>query len=223
MIQGSPALEIIHVADKSYAEVLQMQQSLFDKNIEDKLAGEPTSNHLILCEHLPVFTLGKSGRRENILVQDNELKAEYHHINRGGDVTYHGPGQLTVYPILDLDTLHIGVAQYIFNLEQVIIDSLMPYGLNAERVENAPGVWLRNKGIDRKIGAIGAHVSRKITMHGVAVNVNTDLSWFSKIISCGINDKGVTSIKKELGEDVDFEDYEQKFMNCFLEVFGIGN
>ncbi len=198
-----------------------MQEGLFNTNIAAKLDNKPTANYLILCEHQPVFTLGKSGKRENILVSDENLQAEYYHVSRGGDVTYHGPGQLTVYPILDLDTLHIGVAKYIFNLEETIIRSLLPYGLTGERIENAAGIWLRQNGPDRKIGAIGAHASRNITMHGVAVNVNTDLSWFDKIISCGIRDKGVTSLQKELGKEIDFEACKLEFTRCFLEVFEI--
>lgn len=212
-----PEIQIINPGTDTYAAILKFQETLFNKNIAAKLEGRPTANYLLLCEHLPVFTLGKSGKRENILVNDGELKAEYHQINRGGDVTYHGPGQLTVYPILDLDTFHIGIAQYIWNLEESIIRSIRSYGLAGERIEGAAGIWLRNP--DRKIGAIGAHTSRNVTMHGLAVNVNTDLSWFDKIISCGIRNKGVTSLQKELGREVDFGAYEKEFTNRFLEVF----
>jgi lipoyl(octanoyl) transferase len=216
-------IQIIHPGTKSYGEILQIQEELFNANVTAKLDNKTTANYLILCEHQPVFTLGKSGRRENILVSDEDLQAEYHHISRGGDVTYHGPGQLTAYPILDLDTLHIGVAKYIYNLEETIIRSLIPYGLTGERIENAAGIWLRHNGPERKIGAIGAHASRNITMHGVAINVNTDLSWFDKIISCGIRDKGVTSLQKELGKEIDFGAYKQEFTRCFLEVFGFNS
>ena len=172
--------------------------------------------------HPTVFTLGKSGKRENILVSDEELHAEFYHVNRGGDVTYHGPGQLVVYPILDLESLHMGLAQYIYNIEETIIDSLKPYQLHGERIENAAGIWLRNNNgqpHDRKIGAIGVKASRNVTMHGLAFNVNTDLTYFDKIVPCGLEGKGVTSLQKELKHEVDFEEYKKHFLESFDRVF----
>ena len=215
-------LQVIDTGLKPYQDVLQLQEELFNKNLDAKQKGEPTSHYLILCEHPPVFTLGKSGKRENILVSDADLHAEFYHVNRGGDVTFHGPGQLVVYPILDLDSMHIGLAQYIYNIEETIIRSIVPYGLMGERIENAAGIWLRNdKGIphDRKIGAIGVKASRNITMHGLAFNVNTDLTYFDKIVPCGLEGKGVTSLRKELNKPISFEDYKLNFLTSFHEVF----
>ncbi len=201
-----------------YLNVLHLQEKLFNKNIEAKLNGIPTTNSVILCEHEPVFTLGKSGKCENILVSDEEMHAEFYHVNRGGDVTFHGPGQLVVYPILDLDTLHIGLAQYIFLLEETIIESLKEYGLRGERIENAAGIWLReNK--DRKIGAIGVKASRNITMHGIAINVNTDLSYFDKIVPCGLEGKETTSLQKESGNFFSIDDFKKIFVTTFKKVF----
>ncbi|HLP19131.1 MAG TPA: lipoyl(octanoyl) transferase LipB, partial [Chitinophagales bacterium] len=180
---------------KSYQEVLARQEELFNKNIALKLKGEPTTNYLILCEHPPVYTLGKSGKRENILVSDEDMNAEFYHVQRGGDVTFHGPGQMVAYPILDLDSLGIGVNQYIQQLEETIIQSLKEYGVTGERIEGAAGIWIKGKpapGLpaawaqDKKICAIGARVSRMVTMHGLAINISTDLSYFTKIMACGL-------------------------------------
>lgn len=214
------SLNILDLGLKPYLEVLQLQEELFDKNIEAKLNAQPTQNYLILCEHHPVFTLGKSGKRENILVSDEEMKVEFYHVNRGGDVTFHGPGQLVVYPILDLDVLQIGLAQYIAMLEDTIIESLKPFGLNGERMEGAAGIWLRD-GSHRKIAAIGIKASRKITMHGIAVNVNTDLSYFDKICACGLEGKGTTSFQKELVRPVQMNDYKQTFISAFEKIFEV--
>lgn len=215
----------IHIIDtglKPYHEVLKLQEDLFNKNLQSKQNGDATQNYLILCQHPPVFTLGKSGKRENILVSDADLHAEFYHVNRGGDVTFHGPGQLVAYPILDLDTMHIGLAQYILNIEEAIINSLLPYQLKGERIENAAGIWLRNNNgtpHDRKIGAIGVKASRAVTMHGLAFNVTTDLTYFDKIVPCGLEGKGVTSLQKELYREVDFEEYKVNFIDSFSRIF----
>jgi lipoyl(octanoyl) transferase len=215
-------IRVIDTGLKPYQEVLILQEKLFTKNVTAKENGEPTHNYLILCQHPPVFTLGKSGKRENILVSDADLHAEFYHVNRGGDVTFHGPGQLVVYPILDLDNLHMGLAQYILNIEEVIIQSLLPYHLTGERIENAAGIWLRNNHStphDRKIGAIGVKASRNVTMHGLAFNVNTDLTYFDKIVPCGLEGKGGTSLQKELNRSVSFEEYQLFFLDSFRKVF----
>jgi len=215
-------IQVIDTGIKPYLQVLALQEELFHKNVTAKEKGEATQNYLILCQHPPVFTLGKSGKRENILVSDADLHAEFYHANRGGDVTFHGPGQLVVYPILDLDSLHMGVAQYIMNIEEVIINSLQPYQLKGERIEDAAGIWLRNTNgtpHDRKIGAIGVKASRNVTMHGLAFNVNTDLSYFDKIVPCGLEGKGVTSLQKELNREVSFEEYKLHFLQSFMHVF----
>lgn len=205
----------------SYGAILQLQEELFNRNLDAKSSGHSTVNYLVLCEHLPVYTLGKSGSRDNILVSDKELNAEFYKINRGGDVTFHGPGQLVAYPILDLESLHIGLAQYVLLLEQVMIDSLVPFGLKAERMEGAAGIWLRENNSDRKIGAIGVKASRNITMHGIAVNVNTALTYFDKIVPCGLAGKGTTSIQQELGKEISMTDYKSVFVNQFEAVLGI--
>lgn len=213
------SFKVIDLGLKKYLDVLQVQEEHYNKNIEAKLKQEPTENYLILCEHEPVFTLGKSGKRENILVSDEEMNAEFYQVNRGGDVTFHGPGQLVVYPILDLDNLQIGLAQYIFLLEETIIESLKDYGLNGERIEGAAGIWLRIP--DRKIGAIGVKASRNVTMHGIAININTDLSYFDKIVPCGLEGKETTSLQKELGKEISIEGYKKIFVEKFQNVFPV--
>ena len=218
------SFKIIDLGLTKYLNVLRLQEELFNKNIEAKRNGTPTTNSIILCEHEPVFTLGKSGKRENILVSDEEMNAEFYHVNRGGDVTFHGPGQLVVYPILDLDSLHIGLAQYIFLLEETIIESLKEYGLKGERIENAAGIWIRTSDFglrtsDSKIGAIGVKASRNITMHGIAVNVNTDLTYFNKIVACGLEGKETTSLQKELEKEISMDDYKKMFATTFEKVF----
>lgn len=215
---------------KPYQDVLALQEQWFNSNIEAKIAGKPATNHLILCEHNPVFTLGKSGKRENILVSDDEMGAEFYHIQRGGDVTFHGPGQLVAYPVLDLDSLGIGVNQYIYQLEETIIQTLKHYSISGERIAGAAGIWLKAKPVagmpaawaqDRKIAAIGARVSRMVTMHGLAINVNTDLTWFTKITACGLDGKGTTSIEKELGAKADMTTVKRVFAEAFSRVFSI--
>ncbi len=219
------SFKIIDLGLTKYLDALYLQEELFHKNIEAKLNNTSTTNSVILCEHEPVFTLGKSGKRENILVSDEEMNADFYHVNRGGDVTFHGPGQLVVYPILDLDSLRIGLAQYIFLLEETIIESLKEYGLKGERIENAAGIWIRSSTFlksgtsERKIGAIGVKASRNITMHGIAVNVNTDLAYFNKIVPCGLEGKETTSLQKELGKEVSMDDYKKVFVTTFQKVF----
>lgn len=203
-----------------YAEVLQFQEELFNHNIAAKLNNRPTNQSIILCEHDPVFTLGKSGNRSNILVSDKEMNADFYSVNRGGDVTFHGPGQLVIYPILDLDSFGFGLSKYIYLLEQTIIVSLANYGLTGERISEAPGIWIR-KQYDYKIGAIGVKASRQVTMHGAAVNINTVLTYFSKIRACGLEGKKTTSLQKELNTDVNFQEYKTHFLSSFKDVFHV--
>lgn len=210
------AFRIVDIGLEKYTQVLRLQEELFNKNIEAKLNSQPTENYLILCEHYPVFTLGKSGKRENILVNDDEMNAEFYSVTRGGDVTFHGPGQLVAYPVFDLDNLRIGLVQYIYKLEETILESLKGYGLHGERIEGAAGIWLG----DKKVGAIGVKASRNITMHGLAVNVRTDLNYFDKIVPCGLKGKGTTSLQKELNREVSVLDYKKKFLRAFEKVFG---
>jgi lipoyl(octanoyl) transferase len=214
-------MKIIDADLKPYAEILNLQLRYFEQNVAEKIAGRNGINVLILCQHTPVFTLGRNGKKENILVSEDDLKAEFYQTNRGGDVTFHGPGQLVAYPILDLDLLHIGLAAYIEGLEEVIIETLSVYGLTAHRIGGAAGVWISDSKGERKICAIGVKASRNITMHGLAMNINTDLSYFDKIVPCGLTGKTVTSLEQELGVKQDFEIYKQVFIGKFGIIFGL--
>lgn len=187
-------------------------------------AVDPVST-LFFCEHAPVLTLGKSGKETNLLVPEALLKERgiaFFHTNRGGDITYHGPGQITGYPVFDLDQWSIGLREYIDLLEEIVIRFLAGYGLKGERLHGATGVWLEagTLGRARKICAIGVKSSRYVTMHGFALNILTDLSYFSLINPCGFTDKGVTTLARELGEPVDFEKAKTRLASLFIEVFG---
>lgn len=208
-----------------YEKALDIQTEKFNALLAAKAKGEKRRNELLFCEHEPVLTIGKSGKDSNLLIPEARLKAlgiSYYHINRGGDITYHGPGQITGYPIFDLETWHIGLKQYIYRLEETIIRFLALYGLKGERLEGATGVWLDPlvAGKARKICAIGVKSSRFVTMHGFALNINTDLNYFTLINPCGFTDKGVTSLARELGENQDFEKAKRQLAALFSEVFG---
>ena len=208
-----------------YEKALDIQTEKFNALLAAKAKGEKGRNELLFCEHEPVLTIGKSGKDSNLLIPEARLKAlgiSYYHINRGGDITYHGPGQITGYPIFDLETWHIGLKQYIYRLEETIIRFLALYGLKGERLEGATGVWLDPlvAGKARKICAIGVKRSRFVTMHGFALNINTDLNYFTLINPCGFTDKGVTSLARELGENQDFEKAKRQLAALFSEVFG---
>jgi len=181
--------------------------------------------YLILCEHPHVYTLGKSGDANNLLIQESFLKsinATYYKINRGGDITYHGPGQLVGYPIIDLESFKLGVKEYVHLLEEVIIQTLGQYNISATRLEGATGVWLDvSTPKVRKICAIGVRISRYVTMHGFALNVNTDLKYFSHINPCGFQDKGVTSMQKELGREMDMKEIKTQFNSQFSRIFRV--
>ena len=185
----------------------------------------PTSNYLLFCEHPHVFTLGKSGSENNLLINEQQLKmrsATYYKINRGGDITYHGPGQLVGYPILDLDNFFTDIHKYLRLLEEMIILTLHEYGIQAGRSKGQTGVWLSatNSKPERKICAMGVRVSRWVTMHGFAFNVNSDLSYFNNIIPCGISDKAVTSLEQELGVQVPLPEVQAKLKKHFADLFG---
>jgi lipoyl(octanoyl) transferase len=192
---------------------------------QGKEASEAATQHrFILVEHPPVFTLGKNGNRSNVLVSDEQLKMlgiEYYHINRGGDITYHGLQQVVGYPIIDLDKFKPDLGWYLRSLEEVIIQVLAEYGLKGERSAGETGVWLdpQDPFVARKICAMGIKCSRWITMHGFALNVNTDLSHFEFIVPCGIQGKTVTSLEKELGKKVDYEAVKQKIKKHFEAIF----
>jgi lipoyl(octanoyl) transferase len=183
-----------------------------------------TTNHLLFCEHPPVYTLGKSGHIENVLMDESEMEEkeiEFFRTNRGGDITFHGLQQIVGYPILDLENFFTDIGKYMRCLEEVIMLTIAEYGIKGERSKGETGVWIEpgNPGRERKICAMGIRCSRWITMHGFALNVNTDLSYFSNIIPCGIQNKQVTSIEKELGRKVNFEEVKEKVKKNFEIVF----
>lgn len=188
----------------SYATVLQKQTALFEQNLLCKEQGETTGNYLIFCEHKSVYTLGKHGKRENLLFTPENAGVDFFQIDRGGDITFHGEGQLVIYPVFDLDNFGIGTATFVNLLEEAIIETLRYFGIASFRLEGAPGIWVASRTSatvpPKKIAAVGIKVSRHITMHGISINVFTDLSWFSRIVPCGISDKGVTSILEQTGK-----------------------
>jgi len=193
-----------------YNEAWKNQEELFNASIQRKLNGLPTDNYLVFCEHPHVYTLGKSGDEHNMLLNYIQLQAKnatFVHSNRGGDITYHGPGQVVGYPIFDLANFEIGLKQYIFRIEAAIINTLSTYNIVSQRLDGATGVWLDvGKPTCRKICAIGVRSSRFVTMHGFALNINTDLTYFGHINPCGFIDKGVTSLQKELVKLIDMDD-----------------
>jgi len=218
---------------KSYQPTWDYQESLLAKNTQIKsIAREKgenvmdsiTEHRFLMVEHPPVFTLGKNGKREHVLVSEEQLQKlgiEFFHINRGGDITYHGLQQIVGYPILDLDKFKTDLGWYLRSLEQVIIDTIAEYGLKGERSAGETGVWLapENPFMARKICAMGIKCSRWITMHGFALNVNTDLSHFEYIVPCGIQGKTVTSLEKELGKKVDYQEVKEKIKKHFALIF----
>jgi lipoyl(octanoyl) transferase len=214
---------------KDYKEIWEYQETIFKDILDTKIlnrredAGLETENHLLLVEHDHVYTLGKSGDVENLLANQELLKeigATYYKINRGGDITYHGPGQITGYPILDLENFFTDIHQYLRFLEEIFIKILADYDLKGERSPGETGVWLDvGTPFARKICALGVRASRWVTMHGFAFNVNTDLGYFDHIIPCGIQDKAVTSLQSELKREVDMEEVKQKIKYYFEELF----
>jgi len=207
-----------------YAQAWHQQEEIFNKILETKKLGQSTEalQKVILCEHPHVYTLGKSGAENNLLVNQaflDSIQATFFKTNRGGDITYHGPGQLVGYPILDLENYHLGLKDYVHLIEESIIQTIAEYGIVGTRLEGATGVWL-DVGTPqaRKICAIGVKASRYVTMHGYALNVNTDLSYFNHINPCGFVDKGVTSIQKELQKEVAMSEVKRVFERCFVEL-----
>lgn len=187
-------------------------------------SGLQTQHYLLFTEHPPVYTLGKSGNKENVLLPEEELKkrgVDFFHTNRGGDITFHGPEQVVGYPILDLEKFYTDIGKYLRNLEEVIIKTLAEYGIRGDRSAGETGVWIEPDvpGKARKICAIGVRCSRWVTMHGFAFNVNTDLSYFNFIIPCGISNKQVTSLQKELGRKINMQEVKEKIKRNFEAVF----
>ena len=214
-----------------YRQAWDRQEIIFAETVHAKTlnrnnnTGFPVNNHLIFVEHPHVYTLGKSGKAENLLLDEKGLQdklASYYKINRGGDITYHGPGQLVGYPILDLDNFFTDIHLYLRTLEEAVILTLADYGIKGGRYQGFTGVWLDADNVKaRKICALGVRCSRWVTMHGFALNVNTDLDYFKNIIPCGIDNKDVTSMEKELGYKVNMEDVKQILRKHILKLFGM--
>lgn len=202
-----------------YKEAWDLQEELFAKTIQQKIANrtaateKETENILLFCEHPHVYTLGKSGSADHLLLNERELKekdASYYKINRGGDITYHGPGQLVAYPIFDLDHFFSDIHKYLRFLEEAVIQTIAEYGIEGGRVDGLTGVWVGGDGPNpRKICAMGVKCSRWVTMHGIGFNINSDLSYFKHIVPCGIDDKDVTSMEAELGRKLDFTEVSE--------------
>lgn len=224
---------IVHFQDLGlidYQEAWDFQEELFKKTIDLKIRirnGESdlkTENHLLFCEHPHVFTLGKSGSIANLLLNESGLEqkeAKYYKINRGGDITYHGPGQLVAYPIFDLDQFFTDIHKYMRFLEEAVILTLKEFGISAGRVEGLTGVWIEgDTSRARKICAMGVKSSRWVTMHGIGFNVNSDLTYFSHIIPCGIDDKAVTSMQQELGKPLDMGQVSAVLKEKLAHLFG---
>lgn len=214
-----------------YKKAWDFQEERFQEVVASKLskreagnAAMPALHHLIFCQHPHVFTLGKSGDQTNLLITDElltKIGASFYKINRGGDITYHGPGQIVGYPIFDLEEMHLGIKEYIHNLEEAIIQTLGELNIPASRLDGATGVWLdaSDPTRARKVCAIGVRASRFVSMHGFALNVNTNLDYFRYINPCGFIDKGVTSIEKELGEPQSLEKVEALLKKNLAELF----
>lgn len=215
-----------------YQEGWDRQTELFNKILavksENRNLSEtqqlPTNNYLLFCEHPHVYTLGKSGDESNLLIKKEELStigATYYHINRGGDITYHGPGQLVVYPVIDLENFFTDIHQYMRLLEEAVIQTLREFTVESGRIPGLTGVWLDvdHKTKARKICAMGVKTSRWVTLHGLALNVNTDLSYFNHMVPCGITDKAVTSLDKELGHSVDMNEAKLTLKEKLAHLF----
>ncbi len=226
------SIKYIDLGLVDYKQAWDYQTSLFEKNIAIKTGNRslpdeeqiPTENFLLFCEHPHVYTLGKSGKPEHLLVNDEELaalNASYYHINRGGDITYHGPGQIVVYPVIDLENFFTDIHRYMRFLEESVIRTCEVYGVSAGRVPGLTGVWVDYNDADRtrKICAMGVKTSRWVTMHGLAFNVNTNLDYFRHIVPCGIQDKAVTSLALETGSTPDVKAVADVLRKNLVEVF----
>jgi lipoyl(octanoyl) transferase len=217
-----------------YQQAWDYQEKLLAENVALKAQNrnlspeqqQSTTNHLLFCQHPHVYTLGKSGHLENLLLSEtqlNDVNATFYKINRGGDITYHGPGQLVGYPILDLENFFTDIHRYMRTLEEGIILTCADYGLSTGRIDGLTGVWLdfETRQNPRKICALGVKCSRWVTMHGFAFNVNTDLSYFGNIVPCGITDKAVTSLQQELGRELSLPEVAEKLRKHLVDLFGM--
>ncbi|MDR1876390.1 MAG: lipoyl(octanoyl) transferase LipB [Flavobacteriaceae bacterium] len=220
--------------EAEYLSTWELQEKLLNSIIDIKLKNKhipsdehflPTSNYFLFVSHPHIFTLGKNGDFQNLLINENQLKginAQFVKTNRGGDITYHGPGQIVGYPILDLENFFTDIHKYMRYLEEVIIKTVEHYGVKGERSKGETGVWIDSgKPFARKICAMGVKASRWVTMHGFALNVNSDLKYFNYIVPCGIKNKAVTSLEKELGYKLDVEEVKQQIKNNFSEIFDV--
>ena len=213
----------------SYEDSWELQKTIFENIISQKIKNRTlkkknkTDNYLLIVEHKPIFTIGKSGDTSNLLLDTKQLKSkniEFKKINRGGDITFHGLGQVVGYPILDLDNFFTDIGQYLRTLEEVIISSIGFFGLKGYRINGETGVWVKDKlNSDKKICAFGIKASRWVTMHGFALNVNTDLKYFDYIVPCGISDKGVTSLEETLNKKITTKMVKQKIYENFARLF----
>ena len=213
-------VEIRDLQTMAYGECWELQRSLFDalckKKLDKSVASDDLCGTILIVEHPAVYTLGKSGNEGNMLCTEERLKslgAEFYHIDRGGDITFHGPGQLVCYPIIDLDAIGLGIRRYIDALEQSVIDLAAEYGIKAHRSEGASGVWITQGSRLTKLCAVGVRASHGVTMHGLAMNVCTDLNWFHLINPCGFTDRGVCSLTTLTGREVTMEEVKPKFIN----------
>ena len=222
-------INIHDLGSKGYSDTYNFQLKLFNEIIEKKINNRKnkkkveTKNHLVFVEHKNVYTMGKSGSMKNLLISEKDLKKnniEFYKTNRGGDITYHGPGQIVCYPILDLDNFFTDINKYLRSLEETIILTLRDYDIKGERSPKETGVWIDPKSLkSRKICAMGVKASRWVTMHGLALNVNTNLNFFKNIIPCGIDNKSITSISEERKKLIDLKIVKQKIIENFLKVF----
>ncbi len=222
---------LMELLQKNYKETQDFQAALLQSTVDLKIKNrkeaknDSTSNYFLFVEHPHVYTLGKRGNIKNLLLSEQQLQSKeisFYKINRGGDITYHGPGQIVGYPILDLENFFTDIHKYLRSLEETIINVIAEYGLQGMRSEGETGVWLDvGTSFPRKICAMGIRTSRWVTMHGFALNVNTCLEYFDYIIPCGINDKSVTSLEAELGRKVDMNEVKQKILIHFKELFGV--
>ena len=229
---NQPEVELEDLGLIDYKQCWDYQTKLFEASVQLKIKNRKfpenrvsTKNHLIFCEHPHVYTLGKSGDLKNLLIDGPKRKEKnisFYKINRGGDITYHGPGQLVVYPILDLDYFFSDIHKYLRLLEESVILTLADYGVTGQRLDGFTGVWVdAEKETPRKICAIGVKCSRWVTMHGIGFNINSNLDYFKHIVPCGIEDKSVTSLQKEINQKIDMKELKLRFKKNFKILFGI--
>lgn len=218
-------VEYRNLGTMSYGECWEYQRTLFDELLAAKSDADHHVGTILMVEHPAVYTLGKSGKESNMLLTEERIAAigaEYYHIDRGGDITFHGEGQIVCYPILDLERVGIGLKQYIEALEEAVIETVEQWGVTAGRIAGASGVWIEKDSLTpRKICAIGVKSSRYVTMHGLALNVSTDLQFFSYINPCGFTERGVTSLENETHQKIDLEEVKEVLLNNLIKIINV--